>query len=67
MFAGASRAPRAPRVRSSWKRSLVYVPYGDDAVRLRRYECVACARRRSDDLIQRSPIHNSQLKNILTS
>ncbi|WP_205832477.1 MULTISPECIES: ISL3 family transposase [Bifidobacterium] len=42
------------RVRSSWRRRLAHTPVGQHAVhllvRVRRYECVACARSWTDDL-----------------
>ena len=42
------------RVRSSWRRRFVHMPVGQHAVhllvRVRRYECMACARLWTDDL-----------------
>ena len=42
------------RVRSSWRRRFVHMPVGQHAVhllvRVRRYECIACARSWTDDL-----------------
>lgn len=42
------------RVRSSWRRRFVHMPVGQHAVhllvRVRRYECMACARSWTDDL-----------------
>lgn len=44
----------AGRVRSSWRRRFVHTPVGRHAVhllvRVRRYECLPCARSRKDDL-----------------
>lgn len=42
------------RVRFSWRRRFVHMPVGQHAVhllvRVRRYECMACARSWTDDL-----------------
>lgn len=49
----------AGRVRSSWRRRFAHTPVGQHAVhllvRVRRYECLPCARSRKDDLTRIAP------------
>ena len=49
----------AGRVRSSWRRRFVHTPVGQHAVhllvRVRRYECLPCARSWKDDLTRIAP------------
>ncbi|PLS29658.1 transposase, partial [Bifidobacterium margollesii] len=54
-----ARCGDAGRIRSSWLRRLAHTPVGQHAVhlmvRVRRYECVPCARSWTDDLTRVAP------------